>query len=44
MRLPRPEDDGKGDLFRARLEQIINMKHELMQLAGKVDWDRITAL
>jgi len=27
-----------GDLFRARLEQIINMKHELVQLAGKIDW------
>jgi len=27
-----------GDLFRARLDQIINMKHELVQLAGKVDW------
>ncbi len=29
---------GSGDLFRARLEQIINMKHELVQLAGKIDW------
>ena len=27
-----------GDLFRARLEQIINMRHELVQLAGKIDW------
>jgi IS5 family transposase len=26
----------EGDLFRTRLEQIINMKHELVQLAGKV--------
>src|SRR2546423_8129859 len=32
---------GSGDLFRARLDQIINMKHELVQLAGKVDWDWI---
>ena len=30
-----------GDLFRARLDQIINTKHELVQLAGKVDWDWI---
>jgi hypothetical protein len=29
---------GSGDLFRARLDQIINMKHELVQLAGKLDW------
>jgi transposase, IS5 family len=27
-----------GDLFRARLDQIINMKHELVALAGKIDW------
>ena len=32
---------GSDDLFRARLDQIINMKHELVQLAGKVDWDWI---
>jgi IS5 family transposase len=29
---------GSGDLFRARLEQIIDMKHELVQLAAKIDW------
>ena len=28
----------EGDLFRSRLDQIINMKHELVQLAGKIDW------
>jgi transposase, IS5 family len=27
-----------GDLFRARLEQIINMKQELVRLAGSIDW------
>ena len=32
---------GSFDLFRARLDQIINMKHELAQLAGKIDWDFI---
>ncbi len=32
---------GSNDLFRARLDQIINMKHELVLLAGKVDWDWI---
>jgi hypothetical protein len=30
-----------SDLFRARLDQIINLKHELAQLAGQVDWDFI---
>ncbi len=28
-------------MFRARLDQIIHMKHELVQLAGKLDWDRL---
>jgi len=28
-----------NDLFRARLEQIINLKHELVALAAKIDWD-----
>src|SRR5215207_7394688 len=27
--------------FGARLDQIINMKHELVALAGKIDWDWI---
>ena len=26
------------DLFRSRLDQIINLKHELALLAGKIDW------
>jgi transposase, IS5 family len=38
MRPKRHETTGSGDLFRARLDQIINMKHELVQLAGKIDW------
>ena len=38
MRPKKHETTGEGDLFRARLDQIINMKHELVQLAGKIDW------
>ena len=38
MRPKKHEATGEGDLFRARLDQIINMKHELVQLAGKIDW------
>ena len=38
MRPKGYETTGSGDLFRARLDQIINMKHELVQLAGKIDW------
>jgi IS5 family transposase len=32
---------GEGDLFRARLDQIINLKHELVHLGAKIDWDWI---
>jgi transposase, IS5 family len=41
MRPKKRQPTGEGDLFRARLDQIINMKHELVQLAGKIDWDWI---
>ena len=43
MRPKKHRTTGSGDLFRARLDQIINMKHELVQLAGKIDWDWIDA-
>jgi transposase, IS5 family len=39
MRPKKHETTGEGDLFRARLDQIINMRHELVQLAGRLDWD-----
>jgi hypothetical protein len=32
------ETTRSGDLFRARLDQIINLKHELAQFAGQIDW------
>jgi len=35
MRPKKHETTGTNDLFRARLDQIINLKHELAQLAGK---------
>src|ERR1700760_5040928 len=41
MRPKKHETKGSGDLFRARLEQIINMKHELVLLAGKIEWQWI---
>jgi transposase, IS5 family len=41
MRPKKPQTTGEDDLFRARLDQIINLKHELVQLAGKTDWDWI---
>ena len=41
MRPKKHKTTGSNDLFRARLDQIINLKHELVLLAGKVDWDWI---
>ena len=38
MRPKKRETTTEGDLFRARLDQIIDMKHELVQLGGKIDW------
>lgn len=43
MRPKKPKATEEGDLFRARLDQIINMKHEPVQLAGKVDWAWVDA-
>ncbi|GBE44565.1 hypothetical protein BMS3Bbin10_02664 [bacterium BMS3Bbin10] len=37
----RPKQQHKArhdDLFRARLDQIINMKHELVILSDRIDW------
>ncbi len=41
MRPKKHKTTGSNDLFRARLDQIINLKHELAQLAGQIDWDFI---
>src|SRR6201989_694609 len=41
MRPKKHETTGSVDLFRARLEQIINMKQELALLGGEVDWQWI---
>lgn len=39
MRPKSTDHTGSGDLFRSRLDQIINMKHELVRLAGAIDWE-----
>jgi IS5 family transposase len=38
MRPKKHKTVGSNDLFRARLDQIINMKHELVLLASRIDW------
>jgi transposase, IS5 family len=41
MRPKKQPTMGSGDLFRARLDQIIDMKHELVRLGGQIDWSWI---
>jgi IS5 family transposase len=41
MRPRATQNSGSDDLFRARLDQIIDMRHELVRLAGAIDWDWI---
>jgi IS5 family transposase len=38
MRPKQRETSKSDDLFRARLEQVINPKHELVRLAAEIDW------
>jgi transposase, IS5 family len=38
MRPKERRDGGQRDLFRARLEQIVDMKHPLAKLAAVIDW------
>ncbi len=41
MRPGKQRKTGSGDLFRARLDQIIDMRHELVRLADRIDRDWI---
>lgn len=36
-----PKETKNGDLFRSRLTQMIYTRHELAQLADKIDWVHI---
>lgn len=38
MRPKQPERQETDDLFRSRLDQIIDMGHELVRLAETIDW------
>jgi transposase, IS5 family len=40
---PREQARGQDDLFRSRLDQIIDMRHELVRLGRLIDWQRIAA-
>ncbi|MGH6794010.1 MAG: IS5 family transposase [Methylocella sp.] len=38
-----PEESGQDDLFRPRLDLIVDPRHELVRLAGLVDWAGLEA-
>jgi IS5 family transposase len=38
MRPKERRDSGQNDLFNARLDQIVDMDHPLVKLAGTIDW------
>ena len=38
MRPKKQERSAIDDLFRMRLEQILDQRHALYRLAGKIDW------
>src|SRR6266404_5979740 len=37
--MSQPRDDRQDDLFRPSLNEIINLRHPLVRLAGEIDWD-----
>jgi transposase, IS5 family len=40
MRPKQPEAEPQDDLFRARLENLVDRRHALVRLAGLIDWGR----
>ena len=38
MRPRERRESGEQDLFRSRLDQVINMEHALVKLARTIDW------
>ena len=42
--MSKPRDERQKDLFRPALDQIIDPKHPLVLLAGKIDWGLHAAL
>ena len=38
MRPRERRDSGQNDLFRARLDQIVDLDHPLAKLARAIDW------
>lgn len=38
---PQTHADETGDLFRSRLDDMIDMRHPLVALAGKINWSAL---
>src|SRR4051812_42626620 len=38
MRPNEPRQSGQSDLFRARLDQIVDLDHPVVKLAAAIDW------
>jgi IS5 family transposase len=39
----KPQDSGTEELFRSKLKNIINLRHELVRLGKLIDWARLEA-
>ena len=39
----KPQESGTQDLFRAKLKNIINLRHELVRLGDLIEWERLEA-
>ena len=39
MRPKERKDSGDGDLFRSRLDQIVDLNHSLAKLSRLIDWN-----
>ncbi len=39
----KPQDSGSEELFRSKLKNIINLRHELVRLSELIDWARLQA-
>src|ERR671913_103077 len=43
MRSKQPKAEPQEDLFRARLQNLVDPRHALVRLAGLIDWGRFEA-
>ncbi len=40
---PKSQSHDAFELFRSHFDQLLNPQHELIQLAGQIDWQRFDA-